>query len=167
LKERNVDYVQFCGTPQNDHTTRVTTSSIGLVPSVNIDEFAGYYKNNRTPYILLDVRDPLQFNIAALPSSINIPLRELRSDVEGTWKRIVCELEKSAIQTTNSNSPKQLFLVCRRGIDSLVAARALIASLEQKEYLTPSSMGNNMIIRNVEGGLVAWARNIDPAFPIY
>ncbi len=59
-----------------------------------------------------------------------------------------------------SPAPANIVLVCRRGNDSqraLVALRSHFAS----------RLSSAVCIRDIAGGLHAWAREVDPAFPVY
>lgn len=49
-----------------------------------------------------------------------------------------------------------IVLICKQGNDSQVAALALRKAL-----------GENARIRDVRGGLVAWAKEVDQEFPMY
>lgn len=48
-----------------------------------------------------------------------------------------------------------VFVVCRRGNDSQIAAHHL------------QKMGSEKTIKDIIGGLHAWTKQIDPNFPIY
>lgn len=50
-----------------------------------------------------------------------------------------------------------MICVCRRGNDSQLAVRKLKAKLQEAD----------MEVKDIAGGLTAWARQIDPNFPTY
>jgi rhodanese-related sulfurtransferase len=50
-----------------------------------------------------------------------------------------------------------VFVVCRRGNDSLKGVLALQESLS----------GLNVSVKDIIGGLHSWAKDIDPSFPVY
>ena len=87
---------------------------------------------------LIDVREPWENQLAALPNSILIPLSELP----------VRFLEAVGDQ------PALLVIYCHHGIRSWSAA----AFLEQKGH------GD---VRSLAGGIEAWSSEIDPSIPHY
>lgn len=54
-----------------------------------------------------------------------------------------------------SDKSCQVFVLCRLGNDSQIAADAIRA------------MDSNVIVKDVVGGLRAWSNEIDPTFPVY
>jgi rhodanese-related sulfurtransferase len=88
--------------------------------------------------LLVDVRSPAQFSLCALPGSVALPLAALD---EGALRA----LPRAAV----------LLFVCRRGLDSLAAARRAAAALPGTRCLS------------MRGGLQAWALAVDSAFPVY
>ncbi len=88
------------------------------------------------PYLLLDVREPDELRLAALPGALNVPMREIPSrlaEVPGTGPIVV---------------------VCHYGERS-----ARVAG-----FLAVSGFGE---VYNLEGGLDAYAAQIDPSVPRY
>jgi cysteine synthase A len=108
-----------------------------FVPEINIDTVLNLYNSKTSPEnmkvsnsILVDVREPDEFNDHHLPDSINVPLASLPS-----W-----------IKTRKDNDQTQIIFVCRSGNRG---ARATY--LAKQMYLN----GYNM-----KGGMVEWsARN--------
>ncbi|KNE69525.1 hypothetical protein AMAG_14089 [Allomyces macrogynus ATCC 38327] len=92
-----------------------------------------------SPVVLLDVRAPVQFGIAHLPNSINVPWRDLPSRLD--------EVRALARDGTD------LVVLCRRGNDSQRA----VANLRKE--------GIECV--DVIGGLEAWSADVDPEFPRY
>jgi adenylyltransferase/sulfurtransferase len=89
--------------------------------------------------LVVDVRPEKEFRICAVEGALNVPLATLASRVE--------DVRRAA-------GGRAVFVLCRRGISSLRGARTLIdAGIEQ--------------VRNVDGGLLAWTSDVDPAFPAY
>jgi len=75
-----IDYEGFCNATATDKV---------VVPKTLPDKFCISTKDYKTkvidmkiPHILLDVREPVQYAICALPNSINIPLRELEQRMD-------------------------------------------------------------------------------------
>ena len=54
---------------------------------------------------------------------------------------------------------KQVCVVCRRGNDSRNAVRALL--------LKADAQSAKMVVKNVEGGLAAWQKQVDPDLPLF
>lgn len=96
-----------------------------------------YVKERHGPHILLDVRDPSQFAVCALPNALNVPLRHLSARVE--------EVKAKGLP---------VFVMCRRGVDSLAATELLVSAGVQR-------------VKNIDGGLCAWHSSVDPMFPLY
>ncbi len=90
------------------------------------------------PPFLLDVRQPEEHAIAALPDSKLIPLREIPGRLH--------EIEACKERT--------LIVYCHHGVRSLHAAAFLRASGFQD-------------VRNLDGGIEAWSLNVDPSVPRY
>jgi rhodanese-related sulfurtransferase len=86
--------------------------------------------------LLLDVREPWEFEKARLEQSTHIPLREIPSRVS--------ELDAAA----------DIVVICHHGGRSMQAA----LFLDKQGFAS---------VRNLAGGVDAWARQIDPAVPVY
>jgi adenylyltransferase/sulfurtransferase len=56
-----------------------------------------------------------------------------------------------------------VYFVCRRGNDSQIAVRELKEVLTRKDQQT----GFEPIIKDITGGLHAWAKTVDNNFPVY
>jgi sulfur-carrier protein adenylyltransferase/sulfurtransferase len=87
------------------------------------------------PITIIDVREPDEFAVGALPDSINIPL--------GTLPQRLNEIPADAIPV----------FVCRMGGRSLRGCAIAQAA------------GHERVV-NLEGGLTAWAAQVDNAFPL-
>lgn len=86
--------------------------------------------------VLLDVREPWEVQICALPDSTHIPMREVPARA--------AELEADA----------PVVAICHRGGRSLQVALFL------------ERAGHKKVI-NLQGGLDAWSRTVDPSLPVY
>ncbi len=82
---------------------------------------------------------------------INIPLEDLKSNesIMQSFSALHSKLSGSKI------SPVQIMIVCRRGVDSLVATR----------YLIQNGFPSNIF--NLTGGLTSWKSDVDNTFPMY
>lgn len=87
---------------------------------------------------LLDVRQPWEAKIAALPGSVLIPLGELPA--------------RAVELAREPGSP--LVVYCHHGVRSLTAA----------DYLRRLGHAE---VRSLAGGIDAWSREIDPTVPQY
>ena len=65
--------------------------------------------------------------------------------------------EASSVADRLSPNSSTLAIVCRRGNDSLIAARSL---------RTVPALAHVRIC-DLDGGLAAWSREADPSFPLY
>ncbi len=66
-----IDYEEFCGVPGHDHED----GDVGSELDITAKELAERVKTNN--FKLLDVREPHELEISALPNAINIPLGQL------------------------------------------------------------------------------------------
>lgn len=136
--------------------------------------------SSATAQLILDVRSTVQFGMLALtlpgleafPSLdavhaslnncanrsaqqkvlVNLPLQELQTLIEAKSEQKIVDL------AARIGAPS-VYLLCRRGVDSVVATRLLCEKLE----------GNDRQVSffNVTGGLVAWHEEVDASLPLY
>jgi sulfur-carrier protein adenylyltransferase/sulfurtransferase len=126
-----VDYDAFCGVPGRGHDD----SSAGLDWDIDAPWLANLL-GGTTPPLLLDVREPHELQISALPGTLNIPLGSL------------------AARLSELDSAREMVVFCKSGIRS---TRAL-------ELLTGAGFKK---VKNLKGGINAWAQSVDPSLPIY
>ncbi|TPX36692.1 hypothetical protein SmJEL517_g01228 [Synchytrium microbalum] len=131
-----IDYVQFCGAGPHDKT--LSQHVLSPKDRTSAKEYS-LVRESGIPHLLLDVRQNIEFDICSLPGSTNIPLSQLESRID--------EIKTSLL--------KEVYVICRRGNDSQLAVRSLIA----RHSVTG--------VKDVVGGLVAWTREVDPGFPEY
>jgi molybdopterin/thiamine biosynthesis adenylyltransferase/rhodanese-related sulfurtransferase len=85
---------------------------------------------------------------------ISLPLSDLQSSSEST--SIIDQLQACRLKVySETNCMMDIYLLCRRGIDSTVATNYLI------------SQGLHENVFNVIGGLTAWSKDVDKNFPMY
>jgi len=125
-----IDYEAFCGVPSHDHDE----GSAGAGWDITAPELAARLKQNHLK--LLDVREPHELEISALPGAVNIPL--------GTLAARLSELD----------SAEDMVVFCKSGTRS-ARALELLASAGFKK------------VKNLKGGINAWAREVDSSLPIY
>jgi adenylyltransferase/sulfurtransferase len=126
-----IDYEEFCGVPSHDHAEE---GSAGANWDITAPELAERVKINHLK--LLDVREPHELEISALPEAKNIPLGQL------------------AARLSELDSADEMVVFCKGGTRS---ARAL-------ELLTSAGFKK---VKNLRGGINAWAREVDKSLPIY
>jgi adenylyltransferase/sulfurtransferase len=85
---------------------------------------------------LLDVREPHELEISALPGATNIPLGVL------------------AARLSELDSADEMVIFCKAGTRSARALELLLSAGFRK-------------VKNLQGGINAWARQVDPSLPIY
>ena len=107
----------------------------GEVPTVSVGDFAAL-RANQGEYALLDVREPWEVAVGALPEAMTIPMNELADRLD----------------TLPVDRP--LVVLCHHGQRS----GQVTAWLRRLGY-------ENAV--NLEGGIDAWARAVDPAMPTY
>lgn len=105
-------------------------------PEITAEVFAQQRRNLNGP-ILLDVREPWEFEIAGLPDSILMPMGEIPS-------RVHQELDPDA----------HIVVLCHHGI----------RSLQVTFWLRNQGFDH---VQSLAGGIDYWSRAIDPSIPRY
>lgn len=131
--EKLIDYEQFCGIPQAQEQETD-------VPEMTVQELKQLMEQGAKDYILIDVRNPNEYEIAKIPGSTLIPLSDIE---EGNGVEKVKEL-------TNGH---RLIAHCKMGGRSAKALRIL------KEAGIDGT--------NLKGGIRAWSQEIDASVPEY
>jgi molybdopterin/thiamine biosynthesis adenylyltransferase/rhodanese-related sulfurtransferase len=126
-----IDYEEFCGVPGHDHGEE---GSAGEGFDITAGELAERLKKNHLK--LLDVREPHELEISALPGAVNIPLGQL------------------AARLSELDSAEEMVVFCKGGTRS-ARALELLASAGFKK------------VKNLKGGINAWAREVDKRLPVY
>lgn len=126
-----IDYEEFCGVPGHDHGEE---GSAGEGLDITAGELAERLKTNHLK--LLDVREPHELEISALPGAVNIPLGQL------------------AARLSELDSAEEMVVFCKGGTRS-ARALELLASAGFKK------------VKNLKGGINAWAREVDQSLPVY
>ncbi len=86
--------------------------------------------------ILIDVREPWEFQLARIDGSTHLPMGEI----------------PSRIQEIDQTHPT--VVICHHGVRSL----QVVAYLQQQGF-------DNL--HNLQGGIDAWSRDVDPTVPCY
>jgi len=125
-----IDYEEFCGVPGHDHED----GSAGSELDITAQELSERVKTNHLK--LLDVREPHELEISALPNAVNIPLGQL------------------AGRLTELDSAEDMVVFCKGGTRSMRAIELLSSAGFKK-------------LKNLKGGINAWAKDVDTKLPIY
>lgn len=135
--EKLIDYEQFCGIPQAKLEEQQQQAEIS---EMTVQELKALLDSGDQNFVLLDVRNPHEYEIAKIPGSVLIPLPDIENG-EGVQK---------VKETLNGH---RLIAHCKMGGRSAKALGILKqAGIEGT---------------NVKGGITAWSREIDPSVPEY
>ncbi|XP_063003627.1 adenylyltransferase and sulfurtransferase MOCS3 [Elgaria multicarinata webbii] len=149
------DYEIFCGSLATDKCR--TLHLLRSEERISVEE----YKNildSKVVHILVDVRPLVEVDICRLPQSLSVPLSKLEGKDEECLKSL-CQRICEAKQKTNGNVAFPVYVVCKLGNDSQKAVRLLQGlSHDGLELIS---------VKDIRGGLMAWANKIDQEFPQY
>lgn len=135
--EKLIDYEEFCGIPQ---AKAEEAKQQATMSEMTVQELKQLLDSGADDYLLLDVRNPNEYEIAQIPNSVLVPLPEIENG-DGVTK--VKELLNG----------HRLIAHCKMGGRS---AKALAILKEAGIEGT-----------NVKGGIQAWSREVDPSVPEY
>ncbi|OKH14070.1 molybdenum cofactor biosynthesis protein MoeB [Fischerella major NIES-592] len=135
--EKLIDYEQFCGIPQAQAEEAKQQMELS---EMTVQELKQLLDSGADNFVLLDVRNPNEYEIAKIPGSVLVPL----SDIEnGDGVNKVRELVNG----------HRLIVHCKSGMRS---AKAL-------GILKQAGIDGT----NVKGGILAWSKEVDPSVPTY
>ena len=148
-----IDYEQFCGVPAHDHSAFTSGNEENPdMKSLTVTELKS--ELDASPNMLvLDVRDPHEWEIAALDGTLRIP----KGDIQAA-KNAVLAGRKLREETVLNDIPQDA--------DIVVHCRSGKRSADVINMLTEVGYDGDKL-RNLEGGILAWARDIDPTLPTY
>jgi adenylyltransferase/sulfurtransferase len=139
-----IDYEQFCGMPAHDRSLYRSANGAADMP---VDEISVTALKARLDagedLLILDVRDPHEWEIVALDGTLRIPKGEILAA-----KNAVLAGRKLREET-------ELIVHCRSGVRSADSIR----------FLREAGYKNRLL--NVRGGILAWADEVDPSLPKY
>jgi len=135
--EKLVDYQEFCGIPQ---AQAAEAEKQAHMEEMTVQDLKQLLESDVEDFVLLDVRNPHEYEIARIPGSVLIPLSEIESG----------EALPKVKELLNGH---RLIAHCKMGGRS---AKAL-------GYLQEAGISGT----NVKGGITAWSREIDPSIPEY
>jgi len=125
------DYEAFCGVLSDAAEVAVKDSTI------SVSELKGKIDNQEN-FLLIDVREPSEFEIVRIPGSVLIPKQGF--------------LDGSALAGLPQDKP--IILHCKSGVRSAEC----LAILKSAGFADAT---------HVSGGVVAWAKQIDTSLPVY
>ena len=137
LNAGSLDYVAFCG----------MTNPINVLPAhlrISARDFATLPRDDSN--MLIDVRDETQYGICALRGSINVPWT-------GNAESWLVKAQQSGVTVDDW---RQMYVVCRFGNDSQLAAKAMM-----------DRTGLSIQVRDIKGGFKSWRQEVDHEWPEY
>lgn len=135
--EKLIDYEQFCGIPQAQAEEAKQQMEIQEMTVVELKQLLDSAAKD---FVLLDVRNPHEYDIAKIPGSVLVPLPDIENG-DGVAK---------VKQILNGH---RLIAHCKMGGRS---AKALAILKEA-----------GIVGTNVKGGITAWSREVDSSVPEY
>jgi sulfur-carrier protein adenylyltransferase/sulfurtransferase len=135
--DKLIDYEMFCGIPQAKAAEAAQQAEI---PEMTVVDLKQVIDSGADDYVLLDVRNPNEYEIAKIPGAVLVPLPDIEN---GTGVETVRSLVNG----------HRLIVHCKMGGRSMKALGIL------KEAGIEGT--------NVKGGIQAWSREVDTSVPEY
>ncbi|MEQ9672293.1 molybdopterin-synthase adenylyltransferase MoeB [Coleofasciculus sp. G2-EDA-02] len=135
--EKLVDYEQFCGITQ---AKEQEAKRLMEIQEMTVQELKQLLDSGTKDFVLVDVRNPNEYEIAKIPGAVLVPLPDIEqgSGIE-TVKQLLNGHRLIAHCKMGGRSAKALGILKAAGIEGI----------------------------NVKGGITAWSREIDPSVPEY
>jgi sulfur-carrier protein adenylyltransferase/sulfurtransferase len=135
--EKLIDYEQFCGIPQAKAQEAKQQMELS---EMTVGELKELLDSDANDYVLIDVRNPNEYEIAKIPGAVLVPLPDIEngSGIEKV-KELVNGHRLIAHCKMGGRSAKALGILKQAGIEGT----------------------------NVKGGITAWSQEIDPSVPQY
>lgn len=148
-----IDYEQFCGMPAHDRSAFSTpTETVDGMRVINVRQLKARLDKG-DDVLVLDVRDPHEWAIAALDGTLRIPKGEIQAAKDAVLQGRAQEADTVLAQIPRD---REILVHCRSGKRSA----DVIGFLTELGY-------DKAKLANVEGGILAWAKDIDPSLPSY
>ncbi|MEH1873623.1 molybdopterin-synthase adenylyltransferase MoeB [Nostoc sp.] len=135
--EKLIDYEQFCGIPQAKAEEAKQQMEM---QEMTVKDLKELLDSGAKDFVLLDVRNPNEYDIAKIPGSVLVPLPDIENGIGVTKVKEIL-------------NGHRLIAHCKMGGRS---AKALAILKEA-----------GIVGTNVKGGITAWSREIDPSVPEY
>ncbi|XP_037341825.2 adenylyltransferase and sulfurtransferase MOCS3 [Pungitius pungitius] len=152
---RLVDYEAFCGCAATDKCRKLDLLSRDQ--RISVQDYKSIM-DNAEPHLLLDVRPLVEVDICHLPLSLNIPLASLE-ERKSEHLRLLQERISQLKQQMEGDRRPPVYVICKLGNDSQKAVQ-LVEKMSGSEV-------DSVSVKDISGGLMAWAKRIDPTFPQY
>ena len=136
--EKLIDYEEFCGIPQAKAAEAAQQSELTEMSVVELKQLLDSGKDD---YLLVDVRNPNEYEIAQIPGSVLVPLPDIEDG-------------NGISQIQEKLNGHRLIVHCKMGGRS---AKAL-SILKEKAGIEGT---------NVTGGILAWSKEVDSSVPEY
>jgi adenylyltransferase/sulfurtransferase len=135
--EKLIDYEEFCGIPQAKAAEAEEKAGMS---EMSVTELKQLLDSDAEDFVLLDVRNPHEYEIAKIPGSVLVPLPEIENgDGVAKVKELLNGHRLIAHCKMGGRSAKALAILKESGIEGT----------------------------NVAGGITAWSREVDPSVPEY
>lgn len=135
--EKLIDYEQFCGIPQAKAQEAAEQQKM---TEMTVVELKALLDSSANDYVLIDVRNPNEYQIAKIPNSVLIPLPDIENgSAIPKIKELVNGYRLIAHCKMGGRSAKALAILKDAGIEGI----------------------------NVKGGITAWSREVDSSVPEY
>lgn len=132
-----IDYEMFCGIPQAKEEEAKQQMAI---PEMTVQELKALLDSGADDFVLLDVRNPNEYDIAQIPGSVLVPLPDIENgDGIAKVKEVLNGHRLIAHCKMGGRSAKALAILKESGIEGT----------------------------NVKGGIQAWSREVDASVPEY
>lgn len=156
------DYEAFCGTPACDQTQQLRL--LHELERISVEQYKQVVDDGQA-HLLIDVRPSNDYRIVSLPNSINIPLTHLQKP-EGVTQfvKLIQDQRKQQAQSISSDFdpdqkfPVSVFVLCKLGN----ASQRAVDFLKKQVPLD-----DQVEIKDISGGITAWANRIDNTLPTY
>jgi len=136
--EKLIDYEMFCGVTQAREAEQQQAAQMA---EMSVTDLKHLLDSGAKDFVLLDVRNPNEYEIANIPGAVLLPLPDIENG-DGVAK---------VQEMLNGH---KLIVHCKSGMRS---AKAL-SILKDKAGIDGT---------NVKGGILAWSREVDPSVPEY
>jgi sulfur-carrier protein adenylyltransferase/sulfurtransferase len=135
--EKLIDYEMFCGIPQ---AKAAEAEQQAAIPEMTVTDLKQVLDRGAKDYVLLDVRNPNEYEIARIPGSVLVPLPDIENG-QGVEK------------VRSLLNGHRLIVHCKMGGRSMKALGILKAA--------------GIEGTNVKGGIMAWSKEVDSSVPEY
>lgn len=135
--EKLIDYEMFCGIPQAKAAEAQQQSDLH---EMTVQELKQLLDSDATDYLLLDVRNPNEYEIARIPGAVLVPLPDIENGAGVEKVKDLLNGHKLVVHCKmGGRSAKAIGILKQSGIDGI----------------------------NVKGGITAWSKEVDPSVPEY